>query len=149
MLIKKLLSLLTLLIFAGSSTLSAANNTFLDYQNYNHGYCPDCNCAPCSCTEQPAACEQPCNPCAPAAPSPSPCVAAPSAAPCNPCAPAAPCAAPCDPCAPVCGAECGISWCAIAVGVAALVAAAVIIFTAGHGDGHPSAGDRGLSSSSN
>lgn len=133
-LMKRLLSLLTLVIFASSSTLSAASNTFLDYQNYNHGYCPDCNCAPCNCG-QPPACEDP---------------GAPQCeAPCNPCAAGAPCAPPCDPCAPVCGAECGISWCAIAVGVAALVAAAVIILTAGHGDGHPSTGDPALASSHN
>src|ERR1700722_2803627 len=110
----------------------AANTTF-DYQNYNHGYCPQCSCCPCKCN---GPVPQPCAPCgnAPCAPcGEAPC--APCApAPCAPCAPA-PCAPPCgpQPCAPACGVDCGISLCAIGVAVAALVAAAVIIVSSGNG----------------
>ena len=38
-------AILLLFIFS----LQAADNTFIDYQNYNHGYCATCNYAPCIC----------------------------------------------------------------------------------------------------
>lgn len=49
------------------SLLTAASNTFLDYQNYNHGYCPDCQCTPCTCKSGTGSCptcpNQPCSSC--------------------------------------------------------------------------------------
>lgn len=41
-----------------------------------------------------------------------------------------PCA-PCDPCAPVCGLDCGVSICAIAVAVLAVVGAAALVLAVG------------------
>ncbi len=60
----KIIALLSSILIFGTP-LSAADNTFLDYQNYNHGYCSTCNCEPCACGQPPA---QPCNPCDPCAP---------------------------------------------------------------------------------
>jgi len=102
---KKVFTLMTMFVMTFGMTLSAADNTYMDYQNYNHGYCSECNCAPCGC-DQPCAplcdaCQQPCN--------------------------------SCDPCAPVCGAECGISLCAIGIGVAAVAVAAALIIASGSG----------------
>lgn len=99
-----------------SSSLKASSSTFLDYQNYNHGYCPECNCYPCRCAQAngdpdlevpPQAPESPCNTCA----KPD----------------------PCDP-APVCATQCGVSLCCIG-GVIALVAAAGAILI-GINNGH-------------
>lgn len=102
---KQVIAILSLIVMATGTTLSAASNTFLDYQNYNHGYCPTCNCEPCTCgSPQP-----------PPPPCPEP-------------------GGPCDPCAPVCGTECGVSICAIGVGVAAVAAAAAIIVTSSSGN---------------
>ena len=98
------------------SSLFAANNPYVDYQNYNQGYCSTCNCYPCMCAPQ-----QPC------VPQGAPC----AAPPCGPCG--APACGPCDAGAPVCGAECGISICAIGVAVAAVAAAAAIIIASGNG----------------
>lgn len=117
--------------FFCSQSLHAADDTFFDYQNYNHGYCPDCSYCPCRC--QTGACNSnscesappypktppPCppgTPCQAVAPCPSPCQA-PCQTPCN----------PCDPAAPVCGSPCGISICAILVAIAAVVGAGAII----------------------
>ncbi len=107
---KRLIALFTVLFFACSSPLTASSNTFLDYQNYNHGYCPDCNCSPCKC----GACESS----DPAAPS--------TCAKPNPCAPPA----------TTCATECGISlWC-IGIGLAALITAAVLIVGSNNGHNH-------------
>ncbi len=130
---KSFIALLLILLMSAQSAF-AVDDTFFDYQNYNHGYCPDCNYCPCRCgggscpnnsCETPAPYPQDPPPCPPGAPcgTPTPCAA--------PCAPA-PCD-PCDPCAPVCGTECGISVCAIVVGIAALAAAAAIIICSSNG----------------
>ncbi len=65
---KQMRALVTLFLLFGTP-LSAADNPFLDYQNYNHGYCPECDCAPCACGD----------------PAPAPCAASGGA--CDPCAP--------------------------------------------------------------
>lgn len=107
-------SLICLMLTLSFST-SNANRCFAtgsnvqSYQNFNHGYCPSCDCAPC--TGQ-------CNSCDEDEVEEVYC------APCNSCD---------DPCAPICGTECGISICAIAIGIAALVAAAAIIIASGNG----------------
>ncbi|MCC5832475.1 MAG: hypothetical protein JJU12_05460 [Chlamydiales bacterium] len=105
----KVVAIISMIMMACATTLSGADSPYMNYQNYNHGYCPGCNCAPCGCPQ-------------PAAPPPS--------AASNPPSPPPPCN-PCDPCAPVCGAECGISLCAIGVGIAALAIAAGIIAASG------------------
>lgn len=118
---RKMTALLTAILFAFVTSISAANSTFIDYQNYNHGYCPSCNYEPCVCDPPPYqdAGYPPCTP-----PYPAPC---PPEPPCEP-----PCD-PCDPCAPVCGTDCGVSVCAIAVAVAAVIAAAAIVLSSGSG----------------
>lgn len=118
-LVKKICTSLLIFLTIFAPSAKAEDSTFLDYQNYNHGYCPTCNCQPCRC-EAPPPEEPETYACAPTTPACAP-------APCDPAA----------PCAPVCGTECGISLCAIAVGVVALAVAAVIIATSGSG----SAGD--------
>ena len=65
---KKVTALLSLMLVAFSTSLAAADNTFIDYQNYNHGYCSSCNCAPCVCDPSPPPCSVPCAPCDPCAP---------------------------------------------------------------------------------
>lgn len=65
---KKLTLFFSVMLLTLSTSLSAADNTFIDYQNYNHGYCSSCNCAPCACEPAPAPCQQPCGPCDPCAP---------------------------------------------------------------------------------
>ncbi len=107
-----------------------------NYQNFNHGYYSDCDCGacPCPCPPDPTECEcdyynngcdyqngydyqdecaYPSDDC--------PEEAAPLV-----CDPAA-------PCAPVCGTNCGISCCAIGVGIIAVAAAAAIIVSSGNG----------------
>lgn len=69
--------------------------------------------------------EKTCDPCQP--PGQAPCGQAPCAE--------APCEKPCDP-APVCGTDCGISICALGIGLAALAAAAAIIVSSGNGKSH-------------
>lgn len=134
---KKALTVLLTFLMA-ISPLSMRANTIFDYQNYNHDYCPNCQCAPCKCS---GAVNSPCSrgTCPPTPrcePVPQPVPPIPPAAvpPCGACAaPAAPCA-PCKaPCAPACGTTCGLSVCTIGVVVAALVAAAVIIVSSGNG----------------
>lgn len=112
-------------------------DVFVDYQNYNHGYCPSCQCYPCKCAT--------CPPAAIPVPPPAPPAAAPCAAPGTCAPPTPPCAipepscaapppAPCPtPCAPACGTECGISICALGIGIAALATAAVLIVSSGNG----------------
>lgn len=106
---RKIIALLSAILIVCGTSLTAADSTFLDYQNYNHGYCPECSCYPCRC-DVPCPEEAPCDPC----PVPNPCN-------------------PCDPCAPVCGTECGVSICAIGIGLAAVAAAAAIIIASGNG----------------
>ena len=102
-------------LIAFSSLLSAASNTFMDYQNYNHGYCPDCNCYPCKCNAG-GACphgvsgEGSCNLC----PKPDPC---------------------CPP-ATSCGTQCGVSVCAIGATIAIVAGVAAIIVSSGNGTAH-------------
>lgn len=50
---RKMTALLTAILFAFVTSISAANSTFIDYQNYNHGYCPSCNYEPCVCDPPP------------------------------------------------------------------------------------------------
>lgn len=90
-----------------------------DYQNYNHGYYPECDCCgcnPCCCGETVAE----------SAPDQLP---PPTPAPCS-----KPCESPCA--ASVCGTGCGISMYALGIGIAALCAAAVIIISSGNGSAH-------------
>lgn len=112
--------ILSLVIF---SSLFGASNTFIDYQNYNHGYCPDCNCYPCKCGG--GAQDSPPYPVQDAPP--------PACAPCG----NAPCKKP-DPCAPapVCGTNCGISLCYVGLAIAGVAAAAAIIVTSNNGSVH-------------
>lgn len=101
---RKMIGFLSIFVMVFGTTLSAADNPYLNYQNYNHGYCPECNNAPCSCAQpcSPNSCQTYCD--------------------------------PCDPCAPVCGTECGISLCAIGVGVVAVAAAVAIVIAASNGN---------------
>lgn len=96
-----------------SMTLFSVDSTFLDYQNYNHGYCPECNCYPCRC-DGPGGCE-PCNTCA--VPDP-----------CNP--------------APVCGTQCGLSVCAVALAIIIVAGVAAIIISSS-GSSHTHAANTG------
>src|SRR5262245_9607833 len=132
---KVIVSLLCIVLTACFAPLRASD-TFTDYQNYNHGYCPDCNCHPCKCNSQaetvgaPACASVAAPPaCAPATPAPC--------APVTP-APCAPCKAPCEkpePCAPapVCATNCGISLCWIGLGLAVVATAAAIIVSSNNG----------------
>jgi len=126
----------------------AEGQVFTDYQNYNHGYCPDCSCCPCRCIPVgPGPCGSgTCDPCdsdacdpyggiaqpvgpavelPPGSPGPGPLPPPPPGdSACNPCAP---------PCAPKCGTECGISVCALGIAIAAIATAAVLIICSGSG----------------
>lgn len=114
----KRLIALSLIPFMLAQSAFAADDTFIDYQNYNHGYCPSCSYCPCKCDAQ-SGCE--------------------GQAPCN--APAAACAAPCEqkecsPCDPQprdCGYKCGVPVCAIVVAIGALAAAAAILLSTNAG----------------
>lgn len=119
--LKTFILLVAMVFSCFTNCAEAGSDTFLDYQNYNHGYCPTCNCLPCKCEVPPL------DPPPAAAPVPAPCAV-----------PQSPPPAPCDPCAPVCGAECGISLCALGVAAVAVAAAIVIIVTAGSGGGSSS-----------
>lgn len=111
-----------------SPKLVAANDTFFDYQNYNHGYCPDCNYYPCRCDTGYTPCPTCPNSTVPPAPYPQDPDACPNGA-CGTCNDV------CDPGAPVCKSTCGISICAIAVAIAAVAAAAAIIVGSSNGSG--------------
>lgn len=117
MLFKKWVLFVTGILSIFVSSLTAASSTFVDYQNFNHGYCSQCNCYPCQCEIPPM------DPPPAAAPVPAPCCTVPPSPP-----PAA-----CDPCAPVCGAECGVSFCAIAVAAVAIGVAVFIVVASGNG----------------
>ena len=102
-----LFCLLLTLFFGISNNRCFAGSDVQSYQNFNHGYCPSCDCTPCcgtcnSSEDEGAYC--------------------------------APCGDLCEPpCAPICGTQCGISICAIGIAVAAVVAAAAIIIASGNG----------------
>ncbi|MCH9635311.1 MAG: hypothetical protein S4CHLAM81_05250 [Chlamydiales bacterium] len=111
--------------------LNGADNTFLDSQNYNHGYCPDCNTSPCDCPAVPyKSCPQKEGTC-PDAPVYNPDVKA-----CYPddensaCTEQCP---PCDPCAPIARKHSGISICAVGLVLVALAAGAAVIVTSNNG----------------
>jgi hypothetical protein len=122
----------------------SAGDTFMDYQNYDHGYCPECNCYPCRCnaTEEELGIETelPAPPCAPCGAAVVPPGALPLPVPAPP--PAAAVAAkkcptckkpdPCDP-APVCATNCGVSLCWIGIGIAVVATAAAIIVSTNNG----------------
>ncbi|MCH9608948.1 MAG: hypothetical protein S4CHLAM45_03110 [Chlamydiales bacterium] len=136
---KRFFVLTILFCFCFSPYGFCVDDTFFDYQNYNHGYCPDCNYCPCRCDVEscpsgnPSCPPQKENYTPPYPKEPTPCPPTESNA--APCAPT-PCATTtCDPCAPVCGAECGISVCAITVAIAAVAAAAAIIVASSNGAG--------------
>jgi len=65
---KKLIILFCAGIVALSGTFFADTGKLYDYQNYNHGYCPECSCYPCECECQPedapCPCPPSCDPCA-------------------------------------------------------------------------------------
>jgi hypothetical protein len=115
----KTLFILICMVYTAILPLEAASSTFMDYQNYNHGYCPSCNCYPCRCAELDPA-ESPCAPCNP------PPVAPPNAP--------KPCVKP-DPCnpAPVQACNCGISLWWVGLGIAGLAAAGAIIVSNNNG----------------
>lgn len=148
---KTLITCLCILL-VGSFAPLTASSTFVDYQNYNHGYCPKCNCFPCRCNAAqaevmgaevgvegpPPPPPPPCATCAEPPPPEPPCDApdAPCDAPCD--APDAPCDAPCDkpePCdpAPVCATNCGINLCWIGLGIAVIATAGAIIVSTNNG----------------
>lgn len=141
------MTFICILLTATFSSLKASD-TFMDYQNYDHGYCPDCNCYPCRCNAAAAAEEAgaaglpppPCAACgaaippgAPLPPFPNPEAAAAAAATAASNAPP-PCKKPdpCDP-APVCATNCGISLCWIGLGIAVVATAAAIIVSSNNG----------------
>ncbi|MCC5832476.1 MAG: hypothetical protein JJU12_05465 [Chlamydiales bacterium] len=100
-------------LLAFSSTLTAASNTFMDYQNYNHGYCPDCNCFPCKCPGGVPPSQNPGNPQG-TCPKPNPC---------------------CPPATTAC-TQCGLNIVYIGLGIAVLATAATIIIGSGNGTVH-------------
>lgn len=127
---KKVIALLCILSTGFTTMLSGASDTFMDYQNYNHGYCPDCNYYPCRCDTGYCPDANPCPTCPHAEgeyqpPYPQQPDACPAT--CNTCDDV------CDPCAPVCRNSCGISICAIAIAIAAVAAAAAIIVGSSNG----------------
>lgn len=113
---KGLISFLCIFL-AAVAPLRGASDTFIDYQNYNHGYCPDCNCYPCRCAENlDEALPIPPPDAAPPIP-PPPCAAKPDA--CNP--------------APVCGTNCGISLWWVGLIIAGVAAAGAVIVSSNNG----------------
>lgn len=115
---KTLLTLIAAILIGCSSHVYAASNTFLDYQNYNHGYCPDCNCCPCKCAG--GGCYAPDNPNSPQ----------------DPVNPQGSCQKP-DPCCPpatsVC-TQCGLNVIYVGAGIAIIATVASIIV--GSNNGH-------------
>ncbi len=132
---KRLVTVFAILATLWSPKLLAANDTFFDYQNYNHGYCPTCNYYPCRCEAggAPSSCPTCPNQHVPPAPYPQD----PSSCPNGSCAPesCATCNQSCDPEAPTCSKPCGVSICAIAVAIIAIAAAAAIIVGSSNGSG--------------
>lgn len=146
---KKIIAILCmfLALFAGMSRgshlLAQCSGDILDYQNYNHGYCPTCDgpLGSCNCGT-PTPPPPPVNP-PPAYPSyyynPVPPAPVPACA-TGTCG-GAPIEevddAPCAPCAGASGVNCGISICALGILLIALAAGAAIIVSSGNGsNGH-------------
>lgn len=140
---KRVYALFLALLTAIAPFEMRAQNIF-EYQNYNHGYCPECHCSPCRCGLGGF------GPMPPPPPPPVPPTAAYAGPDCNSgqCPPQPRCEAvpqpeqpippavaqPCQkPCAPACGAACGVSITTLGVVVAAIAIAAVIIVTSGNG----------------
>lgn len=148
---KKLFFIVFFMLGFVTTNVLATNNTFLDYQNYNHGYCPDCNSCPCNCPAQPyQSCPLPQDNCPNAQPynqniqpcypnsTPS-CPSCPNhqsqACPQSPCQVSCP-LPPCDPGAPIAGTNTGVSICAIGISLLAVGAAAALIVTSNNGSNH-------------
>ena|GEM_PF-2207948 len=135
-------TIIMLIATAFFAPVRAADNTFLDYQNYNHGYCPQCNGYPCSCPSKPyQSCPQDVEDC-PDAPvyndNIQPCYKGQDCGLCEDpveetelCADE--CPPPCDPCAPVCGTTSGFSIAAVGLALIAIGAGAVVIVTSNNG----------------
>ena len=136
---KIFITYICILLTAGLIPLRAANDTFMDYQNYNHGYCPDCNCYPCKCkpySNVPSCatcddddeddCDDECEDCDDDDECDEECDEDEDE--CDDCE------AP-DPCNPasVCGTNCGISICWIGLGIAGIATAAAIIVGSNNG----------------
>ncbi len=123
---KGLISLICIFL-AAAAPLKAASDTFIDYQNYNHGYCPDCNCYPCRCAE---------NVDAPVPPPPPP--PPPGAAAAVPPPPASPCGPKPDACTPatICATNCGISLWIVGLVIAGVATAGALIVSSNNG-AHP------------
>lgn len=103
-------------LFCALLTLSLsplrASDTFVDYQNFNHGYCPDCNCYPCRCGEENFLdAEDPCDD--------EPCDECEKPDPCNP--------------ACVCGTNCGISLWVVGLVIAGVATAGALIIGSSNG----------------
>ncbi len=150
---KRLTAIVVLLTF-WISPLRAASDTFVDYQNYNHGYCPECGSFPCRCGERAAGNnlapeEAPVPPPPPAGPGfsyggppapapngrvppPPPGVAAKTPPPPAPPTPA--CKKP-EPCAPaaVCATNCGVRLIWVGLGIVVLATGAAIIISSNNG----------------
>jgi hypothetical protein len=126
---KTFISFICIFLLALALPLEAVSNTFIDYQNYNHGYCPECNCYPCRCPTPPpnTAEKQPCATC-PNGEEPTPDAVPGNPPTCNPC----PKPDPCDP-APVCGTNCGISLWWVGLIIGGLAAAGAIIISSNNG----------------
>lgn len=133
-------TLICILLTITFAPLQAASDTFVDYQNYNHGYCPKCNCYPCQCKYLQGT------------PGPGP-VDGPEAIddpdaddddedyddeegdipPPPACRAPAPATTPCDDPAPVCATNCGVSLCVVGVAIAAIATTAAILISANNG----------------
>ncbi|NGX55752.1 MAG: hypothetical protein KR126chlam2_01394 [Chlamydiae bacterium] len=63
---KKLIALFCTGLIAIGGISVADTGKLYDYQNYNHGYCPECSCTPCECqsADQSSPCPPACDPCA-------------------------------------------------------------------------------------
>ncbi len=138
---KKIFTASVLFLMTVTSIARGVDSTFTDYQNYNHGYCPECSCYPCRCAPSPnGSCETGTCPDDYYDPNTEyyddPNASCDSVEPCDPCNEVCvgqPCYDPADPNAPGQGTTYGISVTAIGVAVAAVAAAAAIILSAGNG----------------
>lgn len=130
-LLKHLLAVLIVFSF----TCHAADSTFMDYQNFNHGYCPECTCYPCKCDGAPP----PGPPLPPAQPAPGVVPLQPGSGMATNAPPVNTCPKP-DPCnpAPVCGAQCGIPIWVLGGVIATVATAAAIIIGSNNGHAHGS-----------
>lgn len=119
---KVIIAVLCIFSFLTTSVFGAAGDTFIDYQNYNHGYCPECNNYPCQCDSGCCPNADPCTTCPNTATSAPPYPLEPQTCPApNPCT-------PCEE-----GDVCGISVYWIAIIIVAIATAAAIIVGANNG----------------